>query len=376
MAEAAVTVCPWLGDRRWVYSITFDEALADLHRFTIPILERYGVPGHVEVVVGQLGQVRDLGGSSFDGFRHMNAAELRELVSRGWGVGNHSWSHKRVDVDTADVELGRAKRVLEDAIGAPVTVYCAPGSNANMNAGALDGCRRYGYLGAMSLTDALNRPGLPGQGRGLAGLATSAGVPTGVPAHGETDADGNDDLLWLNRTFLHTQGYGPFFSAFDPYRGVHYARRERGWIVDYLHCPLERAVHPNKDCSADELRDRIETVVSEGGADVWLATVEQPTDYRYMARHTRVARIADGPRAGTSGTCMVRALSAPGLPDAVQHRTVTLSLPAETTAVEVDGRPRRIYGTDGRRLCDVDPSSERELRVFLNATEANRYRYR
>src|SRR5438094_7350908 len=148
---AAPAVCPWLGDRRWVYSITFDEALSDLRRFVIPILAQYGVPGHVEVVVGQLGQVRDLPGSSFHGYQHMGAAELRDLVARGWGVGNHSWSHKTVNAENADLELGRARTVLEEAIGQPVTVYCAPGSNANMNEGALEGCRRYGYLGAMSI---------------------------------------------------------------------------------------------------------------------------------------------------------------------------------------------------------------------------------
>src|SRR5918912_1435960 len=107
MSEAAApAVCAWPGDKRWVYSITFDEALSDLHRFAIPILQDYGVPGHVEVVVGQIGQVR--------------------------------------------------------------------------------------YLGAMSITDALNRPDVP------------------------ADAD----PLWLNRTFLHHQGYGPFFSEFDPFRNI------------------------------------------------------------------------------------------------------------------------------------------------------------
>jgi peptidoglycan/xylan/chitin deacetylase (PgdA/CDA1 family) len=325
-------VCAWWGDRRWVYSTTFDEALADLHRFAIPILEEYGVPGHVEVVVGQLGEVRHLGGSSYDGFRHMGAAELRELVGRGWGVGNHSWSHGRVDAETAERELGQAKEVLEAAIGQPVTIYCAPGSNANMNEGALEGCRRYGYLGAMSITDALNRP-----------------------------QDG--DLLWLNRTFLHTQGYGPFFSEFDPFRNLQHARRDRGWVIDYLHCPLEQAVHPNKDCSAAQLRERIETVVAEGGEEVWLTTVEPAAEYRYTRRHTRLTPLAEDRFS----------VEAAGLPPAVQRRTITLALPAGTRAVEVDGRARAVYrragggqGTQGpgAALVDLDLSRRRELRLI------------
>lgn len=316
-------VCPWLGDKRWVYSITFDEALSDLHRFSVPILESYGVPGHVEVVVGQMGEIRNLGGSSFDGFKHMGAAELRDLIARGWGVGNHSWSHKAVNAETVAVELGRAKEVLEAATGRPLIIYCAPGSNVNMNEGALAGCRQYGYIGAMGITDALNRPDDP-------------------------------DLLWMNRTFLHHQGYGPFFSEFDPFRNVPHARRDRGWIIDYLHCPLEQPVHPNKDCSQAQLRERIETVVTEGGDDVWLATVEDPTDYRYMRRHAQIVAVAPG----------TYQISAPEVPAGVQCRTVTLALPPDTRAVEVDGYPGQLYRRAGQPRVDVDLSTQREVRVF------------
>jgi peptidoglycan/xylan/chitin deacetylase (PgdA/CDA1 family) len=324
--RANIVVCPWLGDKRWVYSITFDEALSELHRFAIPILEAYGVPGHVEVVVGQMGQVRRIGASSYNGMRHMGPEELRELVARGWGVGNHSWSHTQVNAGTADLELGKAKAVLEEAIGQPVTVYCAPGNNANMNQDALAACRHFGYLGAMSITDALNRP---------------------------DDAD----LLWLNRTFLHHQGYGPFFSEFDPFRHIQHARRDRGWIIDYLHCPLEEPVHPNKDCSAAQLRERIETVVVEGGDDVWLATVEAPLDYRYTRRHTQITP----PGGDHDGHYTI---SAPGLPPPVQRRVVTLALPRGTRAVELDGRPHPLYRKAGRPLVDVDLSRERRLRLI------------
>ena len=77
-----------------------------------------------------------------------------------------------------------------------------------------------------------------------------------------------DDLLWLNRTFLHHEGDRPFFSAFDPFRNLAYARREGGWVIDYLHCPLEAPVHPNKHLSASQLQERLETVLGEGRQDV------------------------------------------------------------------------------------------------------------
>ena len=73
----------------------------------------------------------------------------------------------------------------------------------------LAACRKYGYLGAMSLTDALNRPG--------------------------------EELFWLNRTALHDQMYEPFYNEYDPYRNIRHAQADNGWIIDYCHCPLETA---------------------------------------------------------------------------------------------------------------------------------------
>ncbi len=37
--DNTITPCPWFADKKWAYSITFDEALSDLKLFTIPILE-------------------------------------------------------------------------------------------------------------------------------------------------------------------------------------------------------------------------------------------------------------------------------------------------------------------------------------------------
>ncbi len=322
MASVTPEICSWRGGKTWVYSITFDEALSELHRFAVPILEEHAVPGHVEVVVGHIGAVRRIGQSSYNGFHHMSAEELREMVGCGWGVGNHSYTHFTVNADTADLELGHAKTVLEDACGQHVTIYCAPGSNENMNPEALAACGRYGYLGAMGITDALNLPESP------------------TP-------------LWLNRTFLHTQGYGPFFSEFDPYRNIQNARHRNGWIIDYCHCPLEKAVHINKDCSESELRDRIELVVGEGGDDVWLALPEEVVDYRLVAQHTKITQNAD----------KSFSIQAENLPDEVIRRTVTLSLPNNETTVTVDGKVVDVVSKGGRAVVDVDVSSQRQLRI-------------
>ena len=331
----SLSICPWKYGKRWVYSITYDEALADLHRFAIPMHEKYGIPGHVEVVVGQMGEIRNIGNSSFNGYRHMNAGELRDLLARGWGAGNHSWSHEVITPETVDREIGDAKKVLEEALGEPIILYCSPGDNTNMSDHVLEACRNYGYLGAMSLTDALNLPG--------------------------------DELFWINRTALHDHYYPPFYSAYDPYRNIRQAQAVQGWLIDYCHCPLETAVHPNKDCSEAQLRQRLETILSEGGDDVWCAVPEEALSYHLMRRHARIETVGgDGPEdagtrgedAGTGGDAGEMGggatgrndvkvqryrINLPEMPNQVPYRSLTLeaSVPAawcRDPRVTVDGR--------------------------------------
>jgi hypothetical protein len=258
-----LTICDWKYGKQWVYSITYDEALVELHQFAVPYHEEFGIPGHVEAVAGHIGKVRQLGQSRYNGFHHMGPAEMRDLIARGWGVGNHSWSHEIIQPEMVDRELREAKEVLEEAIGGPVPLYCAPGNNANMSDHVLAACRENGYLGAMSITDALNRPG--------------------------------NESLWLNRTALHDQFYEPFFSEFDPYRNIRHAQEDKGWIIDYCHCPLEVPVHIHKDCSEAQLRRRFETVLAEGGDAVWCANPDEVIYYHTTRRHTRIEPIRETP---------------------------------------------------------------------------------
>ena len=251
----SLRICNWKHGKRWVYSITYDEALIELHRFAVPIHEEYGVPGHVEAVVGHLGAVRQIGNSSYNGFRHMSGEELRDLIARH----------------------------------------------------VLAACRELGYLGAMSLTDALNRPG--------------------------------DELFWLNRTALHDQYYEPFYSEYDPFRNIRHAQEDGGWIIDYCHCPLERPVHRNKDCSEAQLRRRFETVLSEGGDEVWCAVPEEVIFYHLTRRHARIETEADTPQEKRYR------LRLDGLSERVTCRTLTLDadVPAawrREPKVWVNGTPR------------------------------------
>jgi peptidoglycan/xylan/chitin deacetylase (PgdA/CDA1 family) len=286
--DMKLRVCPWKHGKTWVYSITYDEGLADLHRFAIPMHEEYGIPGHVEVVAGQLGQVRRLGQSSYNGMRHMNGDELKDLLRRGWGVGNHSWSHEIITAETLDRELRQAREVIEAAIEAPVDLYCSPGDNTNMADYVLAACRQLGYLGAMSLTDGLNRPG--------------------------------DELFWINRTALHDSYYAPFYSEYDPYRNLRHAAAENGWVIDYCHCPLETPVHPHKDCSQAQLRRRFETVLEEGGDQVWCAVPEEVVFYHACRRQVHIETLID------NEVEQRYRLGLPGLNDGVKCRELSFEV--------------------------------------------------
>ena len=61
-------------------------------------------------------------------------------------------------MDDPDLELRQARETIEEAIGRPVTVYTAPGSNENLTPEMLAKLPEYGYLAGMSITDDINRP--------------------------------------------------------------------------------------------------------------------------------------------------------------------------------------------------------------------------
>ncbi|NLC67830.1 MAG: polysaccharide deacetylase family protein [Clostridiaceae bacterium] len=292
----------WKYGKDWVYSITYDEALSDLYKYVIPTHDRLGIPGHVEVVSGHIGKIRNLGASSFNGMKHMDRDELLDVMSRGWGVGCHSWSHVMV-MQNPERELLQAKKELERVIGRRVTIYTAPGNNHNLTPEVINKAKEYGYIAGMSITDDLNYP----------------------------DAG---DLFWINRVPLHERMSDVYHSTFDAYRRIHQARKYKGWIIDYAHCPLEKAVHDYKDCTDEHHRERLETVVDEGKYDCWFANPDDVVDYRYLRKH---AKIIECP--GTWGKYKI---IIEGLPEQVICREMTFVLKCaytpEALIISVDGK--------------------------------------
>jgi peptidoglycan/xylan/chitin deacetylase (PgdA/CDA1 family) len=237
----------WKHGKQWVYSITYDEGCADLLKYALPLHRRYGIPGHVALVAGQVGVPRNVPGSSYDGMMILSREQIQLLGAEGWGVSCHSMTHAAITDQNAQHEVVESRRVLEEALGRPVTIFCVPNDNTGYPA-SLAVARGAGYQAILTIYDQINT------------------------------ADG--DLFRLGRCPLHTEFPPPFYSVFDPYKRLHQAMELGGWVIDYCHCPMPgKPIHPWKDCTTEELAKRFETVRRVGGEDVWLAEPNEVVAY-------------------------------------------------------------------------------------------------
>lgn len=237
----------WKNGKRWVYSITYDEGCAALLEHALPVHRQFGVPGHVALVASQIGVPRNVPGSSYDGLMILSKEQIHGLCAEGWGVSCHSMTHAGVTDENADYEVVKARKVLEEALEMPVTMFCVPGDN-NGFPPARAVAAKAGYTSILTIYDQVNTA--------------------------ETD------LLRLGRCPLHTEYPPPFYSVFDPYKRLHQAIDLQGWVIDYCHCPMPgQAIHPWKDCTVEELAQRFETVRRVGGEEVWLAEPNEVVEY-------------------------------------------------------------------------------------------------
>lgn len=233
----------WKNDKRWVYSISYDEGCQDLLRHALPVHRRFQVPGHVALVASQIGVPRDIVGSDYNGRMILSADEITGLCAEGWGVSCHGMTHVQITETNVQHELYDSRRLLSDTIGREVSMFCLPGNNDHQPVVRAHASAA-GYIANMTIYDDINTA--------------------------------DSDLFRLCRCPLHTEYPPPFYSAYDPYKRLHQAKDAGGWIIDYCHCPMpHEPIHPWKDCTLEQLETRFETVLNVGGQDVWLA---EPSD--------------------------------------------------------------------------------------------------
>ena len=237
----------WEHDKRWAYSLTYDEGCAALLEHAVPIHREYGIPGHVCFVASQVGVVRDVPGSSYDGMMILSREQVHELAKEGWGASCHGMTHAHITEDNVAFEVYESRTRLEEALDLPVAMFCLPGNNDHwpvVRAHAVAA----GYTSILTIFDDVNT--------------------------------GDTDPLRLCRCPLHTEYPPPFYSRFDPYKRLHQAIDRGGWVIDYAHCPMpDKPIHPAKDCTTAELAQRFETVRRVGGDDVWLAEPNEVVEF-------------------------------------------------------------------------------------------------
>lgn len=121
----AVEACG--GERLLV--VTFDDALASVHRLALPILDSIGVVATVYAPTVPILSGRPMGwpevcrhldgehAAELDG---MTVAQLRDVLDRGWEVGSHTRTHPwlpRLEHAVLRDELERSRAELRDVLG-------------------------------------------------------------------------------------------------------------------------------------------------------------------------------------------------------------------------------------------------------------------
>ncbi len=115
--------------------LTFDDGTTSHLEPVLHMLWERNMPGEFFVNPANVGK---------HGF--LSWTELRGMASAGMSIQSHGYSHRYMDdlddVSLAD-ELLRSRRIIEDRLGEPVTVFAAPGGRVNGFVAAL--ARRVGY---------------------------------------------------------------------------------------------------------------------------------------------------------------------------------------------------------------------------------------
>ncbi len=97
-------------DKRWAYSLTFDDGLISVYDIGKPMLDRLGYRAGVAVI----GRWLDEDGLSRG---YMRPAQLAELLQAGWSLFNHSYSHVEFeairDPDLAAEDVWMCNKALE-----------------------------------------------------------------------------------------------------------------------------------------------------------------------------------------------------------------------------------------------------------------------
>ncbi|MBT7164200.1 MAG: polysaccharide deacetylase family protein, partial [Victivallales bacterium] len=258
----SVEICRWRNDAPFAYSMTYDEGTVDALANALPVHEQFGFPGHVDVVAGQLGQQRHALGSSMNGFVHMSADELKFLIGKGWGVGNHSWSHYSYPCQPG-LDLYRevvwSKCRLEDMIDHPVRVFTIPNDTHNYEP-VIDLVKQH-YLACAYVEGGPNREGFDLYQIGNCVVASDGFRPRpGWPREMKTED--------LTLDFV-----------------------TESWVYETSHLCMWNVPQAHKCLTPEYLTRRFEKLTDISGGKLWAAKPDDVIDYVLVRRNLSIGNV-------------------------------------------------------------------------------------
>lgn len=120
--------------------ITFDDGHNSVYETAFPIMQEHGFFGVTYIVANRL---------KSDGFTGVE--KLKEMISAGWEVGSHSYTHSDLTLDRsiAFTEIFVSRDTLTQSLSQPVKTFAYPFGKFDQYIGDRTG--RWGYIGAVGL---------------------------------------------------------------------------------------------------------------------------------------------------------------------------------------------------------------------------------
>lgn len=155
-------------DSRRAFAVTFDDAYRSVIALALPILERLGLKATVFAPSAFIDTGRPMRWPGIDqwiGTEHehelmpMSWDELGELDRRGWEIGSHTRTHKRlpeIGDDALRAELLGSRYECEDTLGIPCEVLAYPYGDHDDRVVAT--AQSAGYAAAVTLPARMHEP--------------------------------------------------------------------------------------------------------------------------------------------------------------------------------------------------------------------------
>ena len=110
--------------------LMFDDGYESIHRFAVPVLEKYGFHAVIAVITGFIGKF-----NTWEAFglqrkhRHLTAGQIKDVHAACHEIASHSVTHPylpALPLRKAVAEISDSKKVLEDITGAEIITFCYP----------------------------------------------------------------------------------------------------------------------------------------------------------------------------------------------------------------------------------------------------------